>query len=668
VLNMKNTAANGLENHDIIDVKQELNVDGLDANDQEDIIIDIKQRQDDIDKNDNDINVGQKTDNRDAGNNTVSLQETTKCGHCDYSACSKFALSQHTQSVHGLKCDYCDFYSFKKADLKKHVNRAHGEEFKCSICDFEAQGEAALKFHLSRGHSLSCELCPSMRFNITTLIAHKKVVHSEGPLYTCQTCRFITLDQNGLHRHYSKSTKCSSGELKVRNRQNLYSRPTVGCLPCLQCNYVGSSIGQLTRHNKYAHKDVSIFKCYRCQFTSKLKEELVAHANVEHDSAPDKPKPDEEKHKCKHCSFKTRFITGLNCHMKIKHKSIINEQQTISKCCEQLFSDQNALDMHNKEFHKNGFQCDMCSYMAPGTIELKHHLQSGHDYKCECCPEFTFSPFSLQAHKRNEHKLKCDVCPHCGMVCLTGKNLRRHIQLKHRYLANLKFTLPKLTRFKCCEETFSDQSALDMHNKTFHNDGFQCDMCSHKAPTVPQLNKHRKSGHNYKCGRCPGLKFSLFSLRAHTRSKHAKLKTHIKTKSEEEELLDHQSMAPREISCNRCEFKACAKRDLSLHYLRAHHSVAVPLAEWALQNDASLEAGHRLNDYSAATTSYLMDRTKTLATNSLGEGEEVFHPDQESLVVSLAEYDGGENPNLVQEEIGIKNEVECDEPECILPD
>ena len=74
----------------------------------------------------------------------VDLEESVRCGQCDFRCVAEFQLKTHVLRCHTpkssmrFKCTECPYASVEKAALDKHVRIKHTNErpFVCDICGF----------------------------------------------------------------------------------------------------------------------------------------------------------------------------------------------------------------------------------------------------------------------------------------------------------------------------------------------------------------------------------------------------------------------------------------------------------------------------------------------------------------------------------------------------
>ena len=127
-------------------------------------------------------------------------------------------------------------------------------------------------------------------------------------------------------------------------------------------------------------------------------------------------------------------------------------------------------------------------------------------YSCKDCNETFVAYADLHKHRQKVHtSAKCD---YCDVGIANYKNLKRHIQLRHKDLTpNMARDLEliqiskrkkesmqekkALTSFKCdiCEKAFYDKSTLNRHKKV-HT--FVCKTCEKVFTSKDNLNKHMR--------------------------------------------------------------------------------------------------------------------------------------------------------------------------------
>jgi hypothetical protein len=509
--------------------------------------------------------------------------------------------------VIGIKMELFAHSSDTDADVDVCPEKIQ-ETGECVVTDRNTPPEHETKQSLlSYGiDSQQCDICNYTCSTMYYLKIHSKTAH-KGEL-GCNICEFVAVKKHDLLVH----------------RQNNHA--------CPQCPTMAFTKSELQKHCRTKHINRGrSFKCERCDFSASSSLALTTHHHSVHGV------------KCKFCDFfcinkkgdLTKLMSNLKKHIQLEHKQL-------SICCKQMFPDLAALNIHNRTFHKKGFQCDMCSYKAPGAIQLKRHHKNGHK-KCDLCPGLTFSPFSLQAHNRSHHM---------------------HTRPPCKDLNDLTFC-PLQERWKCCEETFPDQAALDIHNATSHKDGFQCDICSYKAPGVWQLKCHHQNANgHFKCKLCPGLKFSLLSLQAHNRSEHMNTR-----------LVQEGTYQKDTLQCDTCSYETPEISHLKKHHLEGHFKCTfcpgLHLHATNLKRHIRLEHLAKFEPMCSKPGRWLKCcDTKFLYLDALGEHIRLKHMEklETLLVVDPLEEEVRKDHSRAEEEIAFKTEMECDEPQCILPD
>ncbi|XP_008553477.1 zinc finger protein 271 isoform X1 [Microplitis demolitor] len=177
--------------------------------------------------------------------------------------------------------------------------------------------------------------------------------------------------------------------------------------------------------------------------------------------------------------------------------------------CEELFTTQDTLEAHIKEFHNvdNPFVCNVCEKTFATEENLKVHV-STHDITikkktnkacvCDICGKVLNHPSSVVYHKEAEHnngrKFVCNKC---------GKNFK-HKQLLQRHQLTHSQARPYVC--KLCEASFKTKANLINHQSTHTGEKkYRCNQCNRQFAHKTSLTLHYR-WHNgekpYRCNIC----------------------------------------------------------------------------------------------------------------------------------------------------------------------
>ena len=162
-----------------------------------------------------------------------------QCNHCDYTAASKHALTDHIEARHDRVakycCEICGHKTHSKPNLYYHKHSVHrdvksncevcgkellnnqtrtrhmrlhlAEEDKvyhyCDKCEYKTRQTSALKEHIRSQHEglkQKCHLCEAEFTYDGALNRHIKTVH-EGRRYICPVCQHVTTQRVHLRAH-----------------------------------------------------------------------------------------------------------------------------------------------------------------------------------------------------------------------------------------------------------------------------------------------------------------------------------------------------------------------------------------------------------------------------------------------------------------------------------
>ncbi|XP_074644292.1 uncharacterized protein LOC141901108 [Tubulanus polymorphus] len=266
-------------------------------------------------------------------------------------------------------------------------------------------------------------------------------------LFTCEICRFKSVDEEGLQRHTEINHSIT--------------------LKCNVCSFTSQWSRSYYRHMK-THFEGPPFKCDFdfCEYTTERIQQILYH-RMRH--------TDERPFPCNLCGMRFRTknnaMTHMRCHTGEKPFQCVE--------CKKSFATKSTLDQHQATHSNNRpFLCDICGFSTKYQSHLISHkrLHSGDVFTCQFagCKYFTPKRSQLNAHMRIHSAIRSYICSHCGRSFVEKSHLVRHERI---HLDDKPF------KCEMCDYGSSRRDKLKEHIIKHHGDN----------PTVKSPYKKRKS-------------------------------------------------------------------------------------------------------------------------------------------------------------------------------
>uniref|UniRef100_A0A8D8B4R8 Zinc finger protein 60 n=1 Tax=Culex pipiens TaxID=7175 RepID=A0A8D8B4R8_CULPI len=150
-----------------------------------------------------------------------------------------------------------------------------------------------------------------------------------------------------------------------------------------------------------------------------------------------------------------------------------------------------ASPLSEKKRPKKRFQCDICSKVFRGNVELSRHKDIHLDprnrptFRCEFCPASYKTPAGLKYHlnKHSEHEPTQLPCPDCGKVFRSIEGRKIHMTISHGADG---------PTFRCreCPMVFARRFHLKLHMATHGAGRHVCALCGKSFAWLKDLRHH----------------------------------------------------------------------------------------------------------------------------------------------------------------------------------
>ena len=276
-------------------------------------------------------------------------------------------------------------------DVNEDKQRQCYKQLKCfwPKCRFSCKHEHDLDIHVL--HHLNkrqfvCEECNQRFHHNSTLLNHKRCVHSNDRPFVCneidcnKTFKLKSLLNLHKKRHSSvKSFGCDKcdkrfkleRDLLIHNEVHINNRPFV--CPRSNCNKTFKRKGDLKQHKRKQHSDKR-FKCDECDQSFRTEYSLRSHKTIH--SKILKFQCDEENCGKKFHEKNLLRLHKIRVHMKLKrHKCIHNN-------CDKAFFSSTDLKEHVRHKHstERPFKCNFenCNHSTKSEGNLNKHKKKVH--------------------------------------------------------------------------------------------------------------------------------------------------------------------------------------------------------------------------------------------------------------------------------------------------
>lgn len=487
-------------------------------------------------------------------------------------------------------CSECDYSSSQRAYIRQHVDVTHCDfrPFKCPLCEYAGKRSHALREHMllhSRIRPYKCDVCSASFRKKNHLTTHRKTHARKSPSSICPICKLQVSKLTPLTRHIKT----------VHNDEAII---------CDHCDYFTRDLGEIEEHIA-SHGNIVTYKCAHCNFSCKLKQLIESHVKEEHhiEEAKDEER-DELVLKCSVCGFLTPSRSELKEHMSehIESQGFVHDEGL--------------------------YRCTICSYTCELQRTIKAHIwkHSGHrdiSYPCFNTNEENATVKVETSPKRVETNDGGDLVIGCQVDVFSSEE--KDVVVEHNYtssqkrkrnesederVAIAKFFVEKLndlavtvvpekqgnTNESCGSSPRShspgiSSSLLEVAETCLQrengkkNSEIKCSLCSHKAESTADLEKHTLDQHcrlrTFKCKACSASFYYKNQLRIHM-SAHdtgeiaefgsSKCSICNRIFDTVQELEDHvkadHNTKDGTLQCSQCDFVAISSRALKSHQKR----------------------------------------------------------------------------------------------------
>ncbi|TRY73332.1 hypothetical protein TCAL_02217 [Tigriopus californicus] len=305
---------------------------------------------------------------------------------------------------------------------------------------------------------------------------------------------------------------------------------------CLICHKLITE-NKLERHLKFIHYK-SEFKCDVCPQSFDFAQDLVSHSQKIHPTTPNLHCP-----QCKEPFEILKLVKhAKSCIDQAKKDTPLNFQCDI---CGKSFNNSHVFKSHKWSHMPPSFACQLCSYKATTSGNLKIHQrvhETGHEVVCPICGKMLKHKASLSAHVKLTHdtgipKLPCE---RCGQTFKCRTSLMKHILRAHE--DSEEWTCKK------CHKKTGGKHEFRAHMRIHDEPTIVCPTCGIKVKTQRNLKAHMRTHTGeapYKCHLCERTFKTSSPYYYHMMHVHnVKGKTHLYSTP----LMEEDSLEARPIS------------------------------------------------------------------------------------------------------------------------
>lgn len=542
--------------------------------------------------------------------NPEVMQDKTASALSGFTRLGSLAVkpADHQLSVQ-CPCTECGQITANKTDLEIHVQKCHVREvqFHCQTCDFSSPSRRDLEEHLhSNQHQqttpvLSCQCCPFISLNETSLRDHMKEKHGMG--FYCTSCNMF-LSERDVEEH--RATEAHNSLVVQPKTASSLSRDSVLPLSTLETDNMADSRedsgkaaqeepaeSRASHGTEARHSSKPQFQCKKCFYKTRSSTVLTRHIKLRHGQ--------DYHFLCKACNLYSLSKEGMEKHIK-RSKHLENAKKnniglSFEECIERV-----CIGANDKKEESNvsgsgrpdiGVRLQEHSHCEQSMLTPKELPQSGVINK-----EDELGLASTPKRGRPKGSIS-RTCSHCGLLASSITNLTVHIRRKHShqysYLCKVckYYTVTKGDMERhCATKKHKGRVEIEANGKQSSDiivgpEGGNLEACrkSTLALTVSdeQANKSAKSDASTLDKPVVGngdtgdadAGSALQSVDGEVSSQLADKKGQIAL--ETEDLLQHDdACSQRDVAgssdnkCLHCEFSAHSAASLELHVKRKH--------------------------------------------------------------------------------------------------
>ena len=448
------------------------------------------------------------------------------CSECSVSVPSLKAAFDHMLMAHPIVKTLGD----GNEDLPSEIDLVA-----CIECGAPFKGWVQFQIHLWRHHNnyevpkrggrkkrgfwhnrrvWPCVLCPGTFFGegLGNLLAHRKRIHEDLPLFACPSCDLDTHNEPALLAHFAQN--------------HLNEKPN-----CQLCGKTFFNNNKLRRHITEVHEGRKSYMCNECGKCFARPDKLRDHEKIHENPGKsrkrnalkqdldikDEVNDDSDTNENSAVSsdlFKVDFLDS-DCDENQKETESQQEYQNRIESHHSALDSANQVDTQNGQaWHQRAsFACYRCQENMTGVSTASKHMESQHDRPLGCilCPKIlgTAQAYLIHLWRHFQKALHCPnttkwldeqfwKCKKCDLDIEGLNGFWKH-ELDHHGVREINCP-------GCDRGNFADQKAARRHVNLQHGVKLPCEFCGKFFNAGSKMKRHILEVHenrkNHTCQEC----------------------------------------------------------------------------------------------------------------------------------------------------------------------